>query len=375
MRILLPSLPLGSIAGVPTALHLSVVLLVLVVAGEAGFSAQQTLFFGLAVVASLIMHLLIHLACSRWAGFAEPTRGVILMPFGDMGLTRIQLSERTRGSIARAAITLLAPSLVHLSAATLLYLFAMRPETGPAVPFAQNSLMHLFVIQAALGLLNLLPLEPLDTGGVFRLFMPQKPGSSALSSIGLIRSGQLVTIILALISLWTGPISLFFLCVMIFAASIQIVMEETALLAAAGLCAREVMRPAQRVDFFTHGVTITSALRIAQSSFQDVFPVVLQGRVVGLVDRRTLLAAAARADQEEHYVSELASPPPHVVTPETPLSEVLATGSGEGSAVVVASENTFEGIILPNSLSDVLIVGAIRKEEPPEEPPFPPFDG
>lgn len=351
------------------------VMLVLVVAGEAGFSAQQALFFGLAVVASLIVHLLIHLACSRWAGFAEPTRGVILMPFGEMGLTRIQLGERTPGAIAKATITLLAPSVVHLASAALLYALIIRPQTGPAVPFAQNSLMHLFVIQAALGLLNLLPLEPLDTGRVFRLFMPQKPGSSALSSIGLIRSGQLITIGIGLISLWIGPLSLFFLCVMVFMASIQIVMEETALLAAAGICAREVMRPAQRVDFFTHGVTITSALRIAQSSFQDVFPVVLQGRVVGLVDRRTLLSAAARADQVEQYVSELASPPSHVVNPETPLSEVLAAGTAEGAAVVVASENTFEGIILPNSLSDVLIVGAIRKEEPPEEPPFPPFDG
>lgn len=375
MRNPLPSLSLGSIAGVPTGLHLSVVLLVLVVAGEADFSAQQVLLFGLAVVASLIMHLLIHLALSRWAGLAEPTRDVTLMPFGEMGLSRIQLAEPNRKTLARAAVTLLAPSFVHLGGAALLYGFAIQPETRPAVTFAQNPLMHLFVIQAALGLLNLLPLEPLDMGRVFRLFMVQKPGTVAISSLGLIRSGQLVTIAVGLVSLWTGPISLFFLCAMIFAASIQIVMEETALLAATGMCAREVMRPAQRVDFFTHGVTITSALRIAQSSFQDIFPVVLQGRVVGLVDRRTLLAAAARTDHEEQYVSEIASPPAHVVNPNTPVSEVLAVGSADGAAVVVESESTFEGIILPNSLNDILIVGAIRKEEPPEEPPFPPFDG
>lgn len=376
MRIPLPSIPLGSIAGTSIGLNLSVVFLVLVIAGESGFSGQQTLLFGLAVVASLVIHLLLHLAVGRLTGVPDLSREVILMPFGEMGLSRVRSSSPESSSRVSAAAYHLIPSLVHLIAASLLYTLFIGSASRPALPFAQDPIMHLFVIQAALGLLNLLPLEPLDMGRVFRQLMPQKPGSVSLSSLGLIRSGQLITMGVGLLCLWWGPFSLFLVCLMILAASIQIAMEETALLAASGLQAKEVMRPASRVDFFTHGVTVTSALRTARSSFQDVFPVVLQGRVVGLVDRRTLLAAAARADHQEQYVTEIASPPAHVVNPDTPVSDVLAVGSSEGAAVVVASDNNFEGIILPGSLSDVLIVGALNKEEPPDDDsPLSPFDG
>lgn len=376
MRIPLPSIPLGSIAGTSIGLNLSVVFLVLVIAGESGFSGQQTLLFGLAVVASLVIHLLLHLAVGRLTGVPDLSREVILMPFGEMGLSRVRSSAPESSSKVSAAAYHLIPSLVHLIAASLLYTLFIGSASRPALPFAQDQIMHLFVIQAALGLLNLLPLEPLDMGRVFRQLMPQKPGAVSLSSLGLIRSGQLITMGVGLLCLWWGPFSLFLVCLMILAASIQIAMEETALLAASGLQAKEVMRPASRVDFFTHGVTVTSALRTARSSFQDVFPVVLQGRVVGLVDRRTLLAAAARADHQEQYVTEIASPPAHVVNPDTPVSDVLAVGSSEGAAVVVASDNNFEGIILPGSLSDVLIVGALNKEEPPDDDsPLSPFDG
>ncbi len=386
MRIPLPSIPLGSVAGTPTALHFSVLLLVLVVAAEAEFTGQQAVLFGLAVLASLVMHLLIHLALSRWAELPEPPRGIALMPFGEVGMARWRPSgaDISTGSLpvppiensvslTKGAMAILAPSGVHLATAAAIWCFAIEPYAGPPIPFAYNQMMHLFVIQASLGLINLLPLEPLDMGRLFRFLSQQRASTGALSSLSLIRSGQLITLGIGLLSLWLGPFSLFFLCLMILSASMQIVMEETALLAAAGMSAREVMRPAQRVDSFTHGVTISAALRIAQSSFQDVFPVILQGRIIGLVDRRTLLSAAAHADKQEQLVAELASPPAQIVNLETPVSEVLAGGSPDGAAVVVSTENTFEGIILPEHLSDVLIVGAIRKEEPPEDPPEMPY--
>ena len=391
MRSRIPSISLGTFAGVPIALHGSVLIVLLVLTTEVGLDSFGALLFGLAAIASLLLHALIHVFVGRTLGTPE-THTIVLLPFGDVYSRGTRLVATSLSQRLRLAAVLLSPALVHIILALLLYPSinaTPTPEGQLSTRLATDPIFHLFLIQATLGVLNLLPFEPLDAGRVFRVFAsgvaqpstqenrqiagdepntaPEADNDPRLVSLSLIKTGQIVAICAGLFSLLMGMLTPFVLCVLIIVASMEVVMEETALVASTGLQAREVMRPAQSIDLFSHGITVTKALAVARSSFQDSFPIVLQGRFVGLVDRRTLLMAASQPESAGKLIAEYAAPASVVVAPGTPVPEVLAKADLHAGPIIVADGDQFEGIILPEQLAEILVASSLRSTSPPDD--------
>ncbi|MBL8097219.1 MAG: site-2 protease family protein [Anaerolineales bacterium] len=287
------SIKLGRFAGIDVFLHLTFLLLVAFV-GYSGYlstrsvaGAIEGVVFILALFGSVVLHEYGHALTAR--RFGIPTRDITLYPIG--GVARL---ERMPERPWQELIVAVAGPAVNVAIAIVLFvgLLATGNLSWPSLQVMDSGplLERLMYTNLSLALFNLIPAFPMDGGRVLRagLAMYLNYAMATRIAAGL---GKAVAVIFGFVGLFANPMLVLVALFVWFAAD----QESQAVQMRSALYGIPVGR-AMVTDFRTVS-QYDPLLRVSDLLIvgaQEDFPVVDDGRMVGLVTREDLITGLAR---------------------------------------------------------------------------------
>jgi Zn-dependent protease/CBS domain-containing protein len=260
--------------------------------GTAG--ALDAVLFILAVFATVVLHELGHALTARRYGIH--TRDITLLPIG--GVARL---ERMPREPKQEFLIAIAGPAVNVVIATILFLVlsatggvseAFAAANAPDGEFVFSSFAAgLLRVNILLVLFNLIPAFPMDGGRVLRAILAWRTGDFPRATETAARVGRFFALLLGLAGLFIFPENPFLVFIALFvwlgAAAEANAVRQTATLE--GVNAERVMvtdvRTLSPNDPLSHAIELTLA------GFQQDFPVLENGTVVGVLTRGDLLRA------------------------------------------------------------------------------------
>ena len=207
----------GSLAGVPIRIHLTLIALIAWIALStmvSGVGPHATLA-GVGLVAlvlgSLAVHEIAHTIVARRHGVG--TREVVLLPIG--GVARVELAPDEDPDDA-LAIAVAGP-MASLAIATACGLLLLLARTGPGAlvtsSLDRTVLPAVILVNAAIGLFNLIAAFPMDGARALRAALARRFGRLDATPRILVRASMIIAIALALgalfVSIWLLALALF----------------------------------------------------------------------------------------------------------------------------------------------------------------------
>jgi hypothetical protein len=222
------------------------------------------------------------------------------LPIG--GVSRLErMPEDPRRELWIAA----AGPLVSLGVAGILFLiyqgFLANPEPSDAWIVSGRFVYRLMWVNVALAAFNLLPAFPMDGGRVLRALLATRmsyPRATHYAS----RLGQGLAILLGLAGLFLSPI-LIFIALFVWLGASQEGAEAQIRSGLEGIPARAAMV----IDYRTvaPGDPLSRATELVLAGAQEDFPVLEDGRIVGVLTRRGLLRALAEGGADQPVASAM----------------------------------------------------------------------
>lgn len=346
-------LELGTVAKIPIRIHLTFLILVVWLA----FGATNTkpifeAFFVVMVFVCVLLHELGHALVAQ--RFGVQTRDITLYPFGGIATLLSQPTPKAELVIA------LAGPLVNVVIAGAMFPFISLP-TPPLTPETPIGMPErLFMTNVALAVFNLLPALPMDGGRVLRatlnLLKVKNPTLIAA------RISQAICFVLAIVALVFEQPILFIIAFIIFFAAIQEYVRAESRVVAVAFTAQDAMIPRDRLETFPHGTTVSKALKIALTSLQPLYPVVIGSELLGVLVREDILQHAAT--RPDAYVSAIMNRSIPAVEGTHPLSEAYAMLEDTGSpAVMVHHNGEFAGLLVPDRVAEFILMSGIRDNQ------------
>lgn len=349
------NIPLGTLRGVPIQVHGSFFLLIgwVIISSEGGVSsALIDVLFLLSVFFCVLLHECGHVFTGQFLDVK--TRDITLYPFG--GIATL-LTAPTAG---KEFIIASAGPLVSLLIAGILYLFC-NPDDTFLVELSRTNL--------ALAIFNLIPAIPMDGGRIFRSLLLLCNVKSATTIAARISQG--CSILLGIFGFFTHSPILIFISFFVFLGAVQELLYTKTRKAITGKTVEDLMVEKDKLFCFQHGTTLTEGVRAALRSLQEIFPVVYNDELLGLVSRQELIEAVSLSG-EEQYIAGLADRNFISVSPKTPLEEVVRIAQEKNSDVIVVRDgDTFIGLVFLSNIGDVMIVDSFKNNKhPPIEDDF-----
>lgn len=351
---------IGRIAGIDVYIHATFLILLAWVA-YAHFvqryrweDAAWGLLFIVALFGIIVLHELGHALTARHFGIG--TRDITLLPIG--GLARLErMPEDPRQELWVA----LAGPAVNVVLAGMLFVLVIAMGTLSTiwqVPVIGGSMVvKLMWVNVVLAVFNLLPAFPMDGGRVLRALLALNMNYVRATEIAA-NVGQAMALVFGLLGLMSNPF-LLFIALFVWVGAAQ---EAGMVAMKAGLSGVPV-REAMMTDFHVlhpHD-PVRSAVDIILQGFQHDFPVVEDGRVVGILTRSKVTEALARQGPEVP-VREVMRTDFVSVEPNELLEDVLMKLNGSGSG----------GITLP-VVRQGRLVGLLNQENVAEFMAFRPY--
>lgn len=293
----------GSIAGIPVRMHLTLVLMLVWIALSYALSGMGARATGLGVVLVLaifgviVVHELAHALVAR--RFGVVTRDIMLLPVG--GIASL---EHMPEKPSQELIVALAGPAVNLAIAALLS------------PFHGLFVQQFAMINVVLAVFNLIPAFPMDGGRALRALLSMRLGPERATDIaaGL---GKVFAALLAVVGLLYNPLLVLIAVVVWLGAS-----QERALVhlkhAIAGVPVSAAML--RRVAMVSPDQPLEDAASLLLG--QEQLPVMDHGTPVGVITRGDVATALAHAGPD----ARVADAPHHdivTVDPGAPLDYVL----------------------------------------------------
>lgn len=285
---------IARVAGIDVYIHATFLLIIGWVAlshWSQGLAAMISgLLFILAIFACVVLHEFGHALTARRYGIK--TRDITLYPIG--GVARL---ERMPDQPLQELWLALAGPAVNLVIAAVL--FAWLTLTAVLVPIEQLTvttgpfLERLLVVNLFLVGFNLLPAFPMDGGRVLRALLALRLEYTRATQIAAM-IGQGMALLFGFAGIFGNPMLLFIaLFVWIGAA------QEASLVQMKSALAGIPISRAMLTEFGTlsPGDTLGRAVELILQGSQQDFPVLAEGRVVGVLTRADLLKALARQPQ------------------------------------------------------------------------------
>lgn len=295
-----------------------------------GFAAALGLF------ASVLLHELGHALAARRLGIE--TKRITLWLLGGVA----QMERIPREPQKELWIALAGPAVSF----ALAFLFRLAQGESGALGFLTH---YLASVNLMLGLFNLLPALPLDGGRVYRaLLAMRKPYLQATRQA--LALSQAVAWALGLFGLVVFNPFLVLIAFFLYMASRAEVEATLLAQALSGLKAKELMTPNPLV--IPPELTVGEVLELALAHKVSGFPVVAEGRVLGVVGLEGLEGANPQAPVAP-YLKE-----PLILSPEEDALTALERMAERGYArALVMEENRLVGIL---SKTDLLRAFQIR---------------
>lgn len=282
---------LGRVAGIEVRMHATFLLLLAFVAwqhwtdGRSLASVVAGVSFVLALFGCVVLHEFGHALTARHFGIT--TRDITLLPIG--GVARL---DRMPDEPVQELWVALAGPAVNVAIAGVLYL-VIALAGAAMVPAEQLDvsrgplLERLMVVNVGLALFNMLPAFPMDGGRVVRALLATRLDYVRATQIAA-TLGQGMAFLFGFLGLLGSPMLLFIALFVWLGAS-----QEAGMVQMRSALAGVPVGQAMITDFRTvaPGDRLSRVVDLVLSGVQQDFPVVADGRLLGLVSSRDLAAA------------------------------------------------------------------------------------
>jgi Zn-dependent protease/predicted transcriptional regulator len=366
----------GQIAGIDVHVHATFWLL-LVWIGLVRYRAAGSiaaivpeLVFILAIFGIVVLHELGHALAARRYGIA--TRDITLLPIG--GVARL---ERMPREPRQELVIALAGPAVNFALAALL--FVGLALTGHVASFAHVAALDAGFLNRALverlvgvnlwlGGFNLIPAFPMDGGRVLRAALAMRSGNYARATELAARIGRAFALLFGVLGLFVvgNPFLVFIaLFVWLGAAGEAAAVQTTVTLA--GVPVRHVMITDVRT--LSPDDPLERAVRLVLDGFQQDFPVVAAGRVVGVLTRAALLRALAERGPAAPVATAMQQDF-RAASPDEPVEEVLTRLETCGChAMPVVRGQELLGVLTTENVGEFVMVQTALRGVPPKYVP------
>lgn len=362
---------IGSLAGIELRMHVTFLLLLGWV-GASHWARSQSIEavligagFILALFGCVVLHELGHALAARRYGI--PTRDITLLPIG--GVARL---ERMPDNPAEELVVAIAGPAVNVIIAAILFGWLMA--TGGWSPLSQVDfvngpmLQRLFIANVSLVLFNLIPAFPMDGGRILRALLAMKMDYVRATQIAA-SLGQGLAFLFGFMGLFGNPILLFIAMFVFIGAS-----GEASATQMKAAMAGTPLRAAMLTDFRTLESTdrLSDAVRLILDGSQQDFPVVEDGRVIGILTRSGLLAALT-THGPEHPVA-VAMQREFITTEDTAMLETAFRRLQECSChtMPVLHKGRLVGLLTMENLGEYFMIQAAIRKRGPTPPRFTP---
>lgn len=346
---------IGSLCGIDVFVHATFLILLAWVAfshiaqGHGLSPAVDGLALVLAIFGVVVLHELGHALTARRFGIR--TRDITLFPFG--GIASL---ERMPEQPTQELLVALAGPAVNLALAAALG--AILAATGGALEMGDMHLVggsfltKLVWINLSLAVFNLLPAFPMDGGRVLRALLAFRlPYARATELAATI--GQGMALVFGILGLFTNPMLLIIAFFVWMGAQ-----QESSLVQVRSALAGLSIESAMITDFKTIAPTepLARAAEVVLAGFQHDFPVVDDGRLVGVLTRDDImkgLADGGPATPVGHLMRT------HVATAEATdmLEGALARlGEDEAASIIVVEDGRVRGMLTPENIGELVLV-------------------
>lgn len=347
---------IGRVAGIDVYLHATFLLLLGWVAISSWTAREQFrdvangLLFVSALFGIIVLHELGHALAAR--RFGIPTSDITLLPIG--GVARLEgMPEKPYQEL----IVAIAGPAVNFALALVFWMLVRSADAITSLTHFNlvggSLLAKLQYVNIGLALFNLIPAFPMDGGRVLRSLLAMRLGFARATHIAA-TVGQGMAFMAGAIGLAKMNPLLVFIAIFVYLGAEQeadMVKVQTAL---DGVPLKQVMIR----DFKTlaPGDTLKQAVAYVLEGFQQDFPVVEQGRVIGVLTRRRLLTALAKrgedltVGQAMERRFETASP---LETAETAFARLEEC---ECRTVPVVDHDRLVGLLTAENLGEFLMI-------------------
>jgi len=355
---------LGRFAGIDVYMHATFLLLVGWIAlghWQASRSVAETIVgvgFVLAIFACVVLHEFGHALTAR--RFGVRTRDIVLLPIG--GVARLErIPEKP---IQELWVALAGPAVNVAIVAALFVWLQLTGEWPSAEPMSTMSgpfLGRLLMVNLFLAVFNLIPAFPMDGGRVLRALLALRLDYAHATHIaGTV--GQGLAFVFGFVGLFTNPFLVFIaLFVWIGAAA------ETNLV---GIRSALGGIPLQRVmitDFRTlaPGDTLARAVELTLAGSQLDFPVVEDGRVVGVLTQGGLLRGLESAGRDAHVQDAMEREFRTAELGEMAEAAFLRLQECKCHTIPVTREGRLAGIVTMENVGEFLRIQSAIGHAPP----------
>jgi Zn-dependent protease/predicted transcriptional regulator len=363
---------IGRIAGIDVYMHATFLILLGWVAleeywaGEGLAGALTGVLFVLTVFGIIVLHELGHALTARHFGIA--TRDITLLPIG--GVARL---ERMPDDPRQELLVALAGPAVNVVLAAILFAVLQlgRGLEHYRLVLTPNGsfLDQMLYVNVFLALFNLIPAFPMDGGRVLRALLALRMDHVRATQVAA-SVGQVLAFVFGLVGLLDRqPLWVFIaLFVWLGAASEASMVQLRSALAGIPLAQAIVTD----IRTLAPGDTLAKAVEHVLAGFQQDFPVVEGGQVVGVLTRADLLRALAQRGPEGHVAEVMQRDCPSADAQEMLDVALARLQQGACRSLPVTSRGHLIGLLTPDHLSEVLMVRqALRAARPPYAPPPP----
>jgi len=356
---------IGRIGGIDLRVHATFAILLIWMAvlyyQETGTFAGAAggVLFTLAIFGSVILHELGHALTAR--RFGVSTKDITLLPIG--GIARLDhIPDRPRQelliAIAGPAVT------VAIAAAIYIVLRVLGLPVGPwlveeTTAYGERGafLAQLMWVNVSLLVFNLLPAFPMDGGRVFRAALALRMDYLRATDVAT-RVGKWFALLFGIIGLLFSPmLVLIALFVWLAAASESSATQMHTLLG--GVKVERVM--IRDVRTLAASDTLDAALRHVLEGFQHDFPVIGDGKVVGVLTRAGLLAGLARHGRDAPVTGSMEASFRTADPGELVEKAIARLGDCPCHTLPVLSDGRLTGVLTLENVGEfVMIEAALR---------------
>lgn len=358
-----------TVAGIGVYIHVTFLLL-LIWAGWYGYSPRQSWWdaagqigFVLALFGIVVLHELGHALTARRFGIG--TKDITLLPIG--GVARL---ERMPEDPKQELLVALAGPAVNVILAALLFvgLAVAGQFSDPEwmLHSSGNFFVRLMAVNVLLAVFNMLPAFPMDGGRVLRALLAFRLSYARATRIAA-RIGQGMAVLFGFAGLLGPNPFLVLIAAFVWIAAGQEASQVQMKSALNGIRVDEVMITEFRT--LNPEDTLTRAVEFLLAGYQADFPVLDDGRVVGLLSRRALVDGLARLGRDMPVADAMRKDFP-TVTPDELAETVLVRLQQHLSdySLPVIEDGRLLGILTRENLGEYLMVQSALENEPNARP-------
>jgi Zn-dependent protease/predicted transcriptional regulator len=348
---------IGRIAGIDVEMH-ATFLILLVWVGVYHYLPKHSwtdvldgIIFTIALFGIVVLHELGHALTARRFGIR--TRDITLWPIG--GVSRL---ERMPDDAKQELLVALAGPAVNVVLALGLSLLLAPGHGSPAIAEVKlvggSFLVKLIWVNIMLVFFNLIPAFPMDGGRVLRALLAMRMDYVEATNLAAM-IGQVIAFLLGLLGLFFNPF-LFFIALFVWmgaGAEASMVQIKSAL---GGIPVSRAMI----TDFRTLGPDdlLRQAVDYIMAGFQQDFPVVKDGRVVGILTRTDLLKVLTQKGPDAHVIDAM-QPRFETTDPSEMLESVLLRlQSSICRSLPVVRDGQLVGMLTMDNVGEFLMIQA-----------------